>query len=83
MDHRSPGADAAMTGAMNAFGQDGSFKATQLPIKNRINALDVSERSMITNFASIFSIRETLRMPSSFSMITRRRFNCSEVSALL
>ena len=36
------GADAAMTGVMNALGEDGSFKASQLPIKNRINALDVS-----------------------------------------
>ena len=34
--------DAAMTGVMNSLGQDGSFKANQLPIKNRINALDVS-----------------------------------------
>ena len=39
------GADAAMTGAMNSLGQDGQFKASQLPIKNRINALDVSKPS--------------------------------------
>ena len=39
------GADAAMTGLMNSLGQDGEFKATQLPIKNRINALDVSSES--------------------------------------
>ena len=36
------GADAAMTGVMNAMGQDGNFSAGRLPIKNRINALDVS-----------------------------------------
>ena len=36
------GADAAMTGVMNAMGQDGNFAASRLPIKNRINALDVS-----------------------------------------
>ena len=36
------GADAAMTGVMNSMGQDGNFKANQMPIKNRINALDVS-----------------------------------------
>ena len=34
--------DAAMTGTMNALGQEGKFAATQLPIKNRVNALDVS-----------------------------------------
>ena len=39
----SSAADAAMTGVMNSLGQDGNFKATQLPIKNRINALDVSD----------------------------------------
>ena len=38
----NPGADAAMSGVMNALGQDGNFVATRLPIKNRINALDVS-----------------------------------------
>ena len=36
-------ANAAMTGVMNALGQDGIFVAQRLPIKNRINALDVSE----------------------------------------
>ena len=36
------GANAAMTGVMNALGQEGTFKADRLPIKNRINALDVS-----------------------------------------
>ena len=35
-------ANAAMTGVMNAMGQDGNYSATRLPIKNRINALDVS-----------------------------------------
>lgn len=35
-------ADAAMTGIMNAMGQGGDFAANRLPIKNRINALDVS-----------------------------------------
>ena len=35
-------ANAAMTGVMNAMGQDGNFSASRLPIKNRINALDVS-----------------------------------------
>ena len=58
MDHRSPGADAAMTGAMNAFGQDGSFKATQLPIKNRINALDVSERSLLLTLLLSFLLEK-------------------------
>ena len=36
-------ADAAMTGVMNAMGQDGNYAASRLPIKNRINALDVSK----------------------------------------
>ena len=36
------GANSAMTGVMNALGQDGNFAASRLPIKNRINALDVS-----------------------------------------
>ena len=38
-------ANAAMTGVMNAMGQDGNFGAGRLPIKNRINALDVSTLS--------------------------------------
>ena len=38
-------ADAAMTGVMNAMGQDGNYAASRLPIKNRINALDVSIRT--------------------------------------
>ena len=37
------GANAAMTGVMNSLGQDGNFAASRLPIKNRINALDVSQ----------------------------------------
>ena len=41
------GADAAMTGVMNAMGQDGQFTHKQMPIKNRINGLDVSEISII------------------------------------
>merc|ERR1712166_1234578 len=32
--------DQAFTGVMNSMGQDGNFKATNLPIKNRVNALD-------------------------------------------
>ena len=40
--NNNPAADAAMTGVMNAFGQKGDFKANAMPIKNRINALDVS-----------------------------------------
>ena len=32
--------DAAMTGVMNSLGQDGNYKSTQMPIKNRVNALD-------------------------------------------
>lgn len=40
MDNKQ--ADAQMTGVMNSFGQDGNFKTTQMPIKNRVNALDVS-----------------------------------------
>ena len=42
----SPGAagqDAAMTGVMNALGQEGEFQHKQMPIKNRVNGLDVSE----------------------------------------
>ena len=38
----NPAANAAMTGVMNSLGQDGQFAASRLPIKNRINALDVS-----------------------------------------
>ena len=41
----NPGMDKAFTGVMNALGQDGNFKATMLPIKNRVNALDVSSSS--------------------------------------
>ena len=48
----NPAADAAMTGVMNAMGQDGQFAATRLPIKNRINALDVS--IMITLLTLLF-----------------------------
>ena len=40
--NNNAGADAAMTGVMNAMGQDGNYGANRLPIKNRINALDVS-----------------------------------------
>ena len=36
------GMNQAFTGVTNALGQDGNFKATMLPIKNRVNALDVS-----------------------------------------
>ena len=42
MSQSLTGADAAMTGVMNAMGQDGNYAASRLPIKNRINALDVS-----------------------------------------
>ena len=34
------GMNQAFTGVTNALGQDGNFKATMLPIKNRVNALD-------------------------------------------
>ena len=34
--------DQAMTGVMNSLGQDGNFTKAQMPIKNRVNALDVS-----------------------------------------
>ena len=34
--------DQAMTGVMNSLGQDGNFKGGAMPIKNRVNALDVS-----------------------------------------
>ena len=40
------GANAAMTGVMNAMGQEGNFQASRMPIKNRINALDVSAASI-------------------------------------
>ena len=40
----NPAADAAMTGVMNAMGQEGDFVANRMPIKNRINALDVSSK---------------------------------------
>ena len=46
------GADAAMTGVMNAMGQDGQFTHKQMPIKNRINGLDVSEISIINGRSS-------------------------------
>ena len=46
------GADAAMTGVMNAMGQDGQFTHKQMPIKNRINGLDVSEISTINGRSS-------------------------------
>ena len=55
------GADAAMTGMMNSMGQDGSFKATQLPIKNRINALDVSERYLLLTLLLSFLIEKHKR----------------------
>ena len=42
MSNNNAAADAAMTGVMNAMGQDGNYAAGRLPIKNRINALDVS-----------------------------------------
>ena len=48
----SPGAagqDAAMTGVMNALGQEGEFSHKQMPIKNRVNGLDVSEISSSHN----------------------------------
>mmetsp|Transcript_22223 Transcript_22223/g.15850 ORF Transcript_22223/g.15850 Transcript_22223/m.15850 type:complete len:109 (-) Transcript_22223:192-518(-) len=32
--------DTAVTAAMNSFGLEGNFKASQMPIKNRINAID-------------------------------------------
>jgi len=32
--------DAGVTGVANALGQEGNHKATQMPIKNRVNALD-------------------------------------------
>ncbi len=31
-----------MTGVMNAMGQDGDYTHKQMPIKNRVNGLDVS-----------------------------------------
>ena len=46
-------ANAAMTGVMNSMGQDGEFNASRLPIKNRINALDVSNRSNPFNLAFV------------------------------
>ena len=42
----NPAANAAMTGVMNSLGQDGQFAANRLPIKNRINALDVSQPTL-------------------------------------
>ena len=48
----SPGAagqDAAMTGVMNALGQEGEFQHKQMPIKNRVNGLDVSEFGCLLN----------------------------------
>ena len=53
----SPGAagqDAAMTGVMNALGQEGEFQHKQMPIKNRVNGLDVSEIGCrLNNFDSL------------------------------
>ena len=56
-------ANAAMTGVMNAMGQEGDFSATRLPIKNRINALDVSHQ--ISTLTHILINRETQRKLSS------------------
>ena len=66
--NNNPGADAAMTGVMNAMGQDGNYNANRLPIKNRINALDVSINSIATSLAHAFCFitnRETLKKLSS------------------
>ena len=41
-----------MTGVMNAMGQDGQFTHKQMPIKNRINGLDVSEISNVNGHSS-------------------------------
>merc|ERR1719232_1900191 len=41
------GADAAMTGVMNAMGQDGQFTHKQMPIKNRVNGLDRNSKEAI------------------------------------
>ena len=41
-----------MTGVMNAMGQDGQFTHKQMPIKNRINGLDVSEISKVNGHSS-------------------------------
>ena len=59
------GADAAMTGVMNAMGQEGEFSHKQMPIKNRVNGLDVSENylRLITHW---FANRE----------IPRRQLKC-------
>ena len=32
--------DKQFTGVMNALGQDGNYKSSMIPIKNRVNALD-------------------------------------------
>ena len=43
------GQDAAMTGVMNAFGQEGEYTHKQMPIKNRVNGLDVSRNLVSAN----------------------------------
>ena len=49
--------DAGVTGVMNAMGQDGNYKASQMPIKNRVNALDVSHcQSNYSKFNNLYLI---------------------------
>ena len=57
------GANAAMTGVMNALGQEGVFNASRMPIKNRINALDVSIKWVILPYFRLFYYRETQKKP--------------------
>ena len=49
MDDGHAGADAAMTGVMNALGQEGEYSHKQMPIKNRVNGLDVSDKALTEN----------------------------------
>ena len=71
----NPAADAAMTGVMNAMGQGGDFSASRMPIKNRINALDVSDSQhrdcsinltmTVTNSMISYLFSATPRKPSN------------------
>ena len=65
----------AMTGVMNAMGQDGDYAASRLPIKNRVNALDVSHFFKKTNCRIFNLYREAQKMLSSYSMITKKKCN--------
>ena len=74
----------AITGGQNAAAEpseEGMGK--RLPIKNRVNELDVSFKPirLFTNHLACY--REEQKLPSSFSTITRKRCNSYVLSAQL